>query len=135
MADMSTYLSDVTADYTTIELSVSPHSILVEQGKKNQIVYEFDDGSVQIATLSDSYFTVTLQWDWLDDTDKNTILDMYHSSTKAKGMENTFYWQHPRDGNTYTVRFLSVMNLQHDVRKPGAFVIPTVTLRVEGNKP
>lgn len=134
MVEMASYLDEVVADYTAVELQVTPHSILVEEGKKNQIVHEFDDGTVSVVTLSDSYFTVTLQWDYLVEADKDTILDLYHNTSKADGMENTFYWHHPRETNIYVARFLSVLNLRHEVQKPGAFVIPTVRLRIEGKK-
>jgi len=134
MVDMATYLDVVTADYTAIELSVNPHNILTETGQKNQIAHNFDDGTIDVVTLSDSFFTVTLQWDWLSDTDKSTILDMYHNSSKANGMAKTFYWHHPREDNIYVVRFLSAPEVENEAKKVNAFVIPTVTLRVEGKK-
>lgn len=134
MVDMASYLAVKTADYTTTELSVTPHSVLTEEGIKNQILHEFDDGSVDVVTLSDSYFTVTLQWDWLNSTDKNTILDMFHSASKANGMAKTFYWHHPLETNIYVARFMSAPKINNESDKPGAFVIPEVTLRIEGKK-
>ena len=134
MVDMASYLAVKTADYTTTELSVTPHSVLTEEGVKNQVLHEFDDGSVDVVTLSGSYFTVTLQWDWLNVTDKSTILDMYHSASKGNGMARTFYWHHPLENNIYVVRFMSPPNVDIEANKVGAFAIPSVTLRVEGKK-
>jgi len=135
MPDMSTYLSDVTADYTAVELSISPQNIMVEEGQKRQYVHEYDDGDLYVVTTSNSYFTVTIQWDWISDADAAIVLAFFHDATKADGMARSFYWHHPVDGNIYTVKFGSDLTLTDEVSKIGAKVIPAITLRVEGNKP
>lgn len=137
MVDISTYLSDKTADYTTTELSVAPQNIMTEEGRKNQIVYEMDDSSPYVVNLSDSWFNMTLEWTYLSDTggDAETILQMYHDSNRANGSENTFYWQHPKDGNTYTVRFMTPLRRVYKANMPDGKSVAQVTLRIEGKKP
>lgn len=134
MVDMANYLDVKVADYTTVELSVTPDNVMTEEGKKNQIIHEFDDGTVNVVTLSDSYFTVTLQWGLISSSDKDSILDMFHSETKANGMARTFYWQHPIDGHTYVVRFMSELNISVEEEKVNVYTISTTKLRVEGKK-
>ncbi|NCC45138.1 MAG: hypothetical protein EOM18_16500 [Clostridia bacterium] len=137
MPDMSTYLSSKTADYTTTELSVTPHNVMTEESVKNQIIYELDDASAFVVNLSDSYFLVTLEWTYLSDssTDAETILDFWNHSTKGNGSERTFYWQHPIDGKTYTVRFMTPLRRVRSVDKPSGYAVSQITLRVEGKKP
>ncbi len=134
--EMYDYLSSVTADYTTTELSVAPQEILTSIGTKSQVVHKFDDGSVSVISLSDSsYFDVFLQWNIISDSDAGTIMDFWHDTSKANGMENTLYWQHPTDGHTYTVRFMEPLRR---VQKGGVVnyqEVSQVKLRVEGYKP
>ena len=106
-AEMYDYLTTITPDYTATTLSVTPHSVLSQMIKKAQVVHEFDDGNISVATLgSTAFFEVTLQWDILTASDAGTILDFWADSAKANGMERSFYWQHPVDGHTYVVHFL-----------------------------
>jgi len=135
MADMSTYLSDVTADYTTTELSISPQNVMVEEGRKQQYIHEYDDGTLDVITTSDSFFLITIQWDWVTDSDADIIVDFFEDDVKGYGTSRTFYWHHPVDGNVYTVRFASDIVPTDEVEKVGAKVIPPIVLRVEGNKP
>ena len=131
---MADYLSPKTADYD-YTLAISPHNVMREAGDKNQVITEFDDGSVDVTGISDqSYFTLTLQWkQGSGDTDHETILDLWHATAKANGRKRTFYWTHPVDGNSYTVRFLTPL-----VRafSPGLIIdVEQITIRIEGNKP
>ena len=134
---MADYLSSLAADYTTTELSVAPQKVLVEESDKNQVVHESDDPtSLSVTTLSDqSVFTVTLQWTAITDSDAQTIYDFYNSSTKANARENTFYWQHPTDGNTYTAMFLGPMKKLQHYNFPNHREISQIKLRVLGTKP
>jgi hypothetical protein len=132
---MASYLSDVTADYTSTELDIPSHRVLVEEGEKRQYLHEYDDGDLDVVTASDSMFKVTLQWDWVSDTDAAIIMDFYENETKGAGTRRSFYWQHPVDGNTYTVKFSSDISWQDVVDFVNAKVIPSVTLKVLGNKP
>ena len=131
---MASYLSSVAADYTATELSVAPQKILVEDGQKNQIIHEFDDGSINVVALSDIFFNVTLQWTYITESEKDIIIDMYYNSAKADGSANTFYWPHPRETKTYVVRFITNPVVQIESSKPLGFVIPEVKIRVEGVK-
>lgn len=137
MVDISTYLSNKTADYTTTEFSVSPQNVMTEESVKNQILYEMDDATPYVVSLSDSYFFVTLEWVYLSTTggDAETILDFWHDSNKGNGYERTFYWQHPKDGNTYTVRFASPLTRVYKAQLPSGKAISQLKLRVEGKKP
>lgn len=135
MSDMSTYLSDVAADYTTTSLAVTPQNVMPEEGDFNQVVRKMDDGSHVVTTLSGSIFTVTLQWTYLSSTDAQTILDFYHDTAKAKGRERTFYWLHPVDGNYYTVRFLGPLRRVYKSNMPNGTEISEMQLEVVGNKP
>ncbi|MFO8016709.1 MAG: hypothetical protein R6U32_06395 [Candidatus Woesearchaeota archaeon] len=133
--EMKTYLNAVTADYTATELQVTPQRTITEDGNKNQVVHEADDGTISVTTFSDdSIFTVTLQWDVLEEADANTIVDFYHDSTKANGRERTFYWHHPTDGNIYTVRFMGPLQRVWDTKIGLHRKVSQVELRVEGYK-
>lgn len=135
MVSMASYFSGTkVADYTTTELSVAPQKVMVEDGQKNQIIHEFDDGIIDVVTLSDIFFNVTLQWTCITESEKDIIIDMYYSSSKADGSTNTFYWPHPRESSTYVVRFMTNPVVQTESDKPFSFVIPEVKIRVEGVK-
>jgi len=132
---MADALSNVVADYTTTELSVTPQNIMTEQADKNQRIYTADDGSITVVSKSSiTIFTVTLQWDYLSSTDAATVSDFFFSATKGNGMERTFYWQHPTDTKTYTVRFASPLSRSFRAGVPNYIGIPQVTFRVMGKK-
>jgi hypothetical protein len=134
---MYDYLSSVTADYTSTELSVSPQAVMTERGKKgHQIVHEADDASEQVVSLAtDSVFYVTLQWTAISESDAGTIIDFFHDNTKAKGLARSFYWQHPKDGHTYTVKFRSQLERRYRVRLGSYQEVAEVRIKVLGNKP
>jgi len=132
---MASYFSGTkVADYTTTELSVVPQKILVEDGQKNQIIHEFDDGAIRVVTLSDIFFNVTLQWTYITESEKDIIVDMYYNSSKSNGSVNTFYWPHPKETSTYVARFMTNPVVQNESDKPFGFVIPEVKMRIEGVK-
>ena len=130
---MADYLSVVTPDYTTTTLSVKPHKVLSEVGNKNQEVHFADDGSEERISLDDSsIFYVTLQWNTITSSDAGTILDFYHDSNKGNGIARTFYWEHPKDGNTYVVRF--DQEIGRNYFQPTYQEINSIRLRVLGKK-
>lgn len=130
------YLSAVAADYTTTTLSVTPQVIMDEDGNKRQIVHEADDGTVTVVSLSaDTVFDVSLQWDTITPANATAIMDFYHDAAKANGQERTFYWEHPLDGCTYTVRFMCKLDRIYSTKQPGFRRIKKVTFRVVGTKP
>jgi hypothetical protein len=131
MADMSTYLPTKTAEYTTTELTLIPQVKLTEEPVIPQAYHEFDNGDLEVVSLADVYFKVTIQWDYLSDIDGATLLDFYHD--KTEGMKKSFYWQHPLDSNTYVARFLAPLTIQ-DVGKKVAKDTPIITLGIEGVK-
>ncbi len=134
---MYRYLSAVTADYTSTEIDIVPQETLTELLEKKQVMHEYDDGSIDVVSFSDSvFFTVTLQWDTIVEEDAAIIFDFYASSTKANGIERTFYITLP-DGYTYTARFLKPLKRisTADLLGAGRQGIAQTTLRIEGNKP
>jgi hypothetical protein len=133
--EMFDYLNDTVADYTTEELSVTPQRVLTSVGEKSQVAHKFDDGSRGVVSISDqSYFTVSLQWDVISKSDKGTIMDLYHSTTKANGMEYTFYWQHPTDSHTYVARFLEPLRTVIKGSIPSYREVSQIKLGIEGRK-
>ena len=131
---MSDYLPTKTADYVTETLNIPPQNTLQEQVERKQIVHEFDDGSVDVHTIGNIYFVVTLQWDSLSQSDAGTIFDLWNLPAKANGRKKTFYWDHPIDDKTYVVRFMSPLTRVDEHARPGRQAIQSVTLRVEGVK-
>ena len=133
MVDMSVYLETKVADYTATTLSISPHDMLVEEGQKRQYFHEFDSGDLDVVTTSGSFFTVQLQWDFLNNADAAAILDLYHNTAKANGKKKTFYWLHPVDGNTYVVRFNSDLS-QIETADRLSKSTEQITFKIEGVK-
>lgn len=130
---MFNYLGSKTADYTTTTLQVSPQVSLPMAGDKSQVMHDLDDGSLSVVGLSStSFFDVQLQWSYINETDKVTIMDFWHNPLKADGRRRTFYWLHPTDGHTYTAQFTSPLIVE---QRPGTMGIQTITLRVTGVKP
>ena len=133
---MAGVLNDLAADYTAITLDIIPDETLPEMGDKTQKTHKFDDGSIKVYSRSDqSYFDVTLNYLGLGEEEAGTILDLWHSPAKANGLENTFYWQHPKEVNIYTVRFMGVITKVHNGNHGQYVSIKSIKLRVEGNKP
>lgn len=134
--EMYDYLSDKTADYTDTELDISPHDVMEEMGAKEQVEHKFDDGQVSIVTLSsDTYFFVNLVWNHLTDADSGTIFDFWNDENKANGRARSFYWSHPRDGHTYTVKFATDLGRSYNAVIGSRSSISGMRLRVLGNKP
>lgn len=133
---MADYLPDKLADYTTTTLSVVPQKTMLEEADKNQIVHEADDGTLSVVSLSDqTKFTVTLQWDSITNDESDTIMDFFMNNLKGNGRERTFYWEHPTDGNTYTVRFLQPLSKTYTAGFVSYKAVNQTQLRVEGVKP
>ena len=131
---MYRYLTAKTADYTATILDIPSQVSLPQTGDKNQVIHDFDDYSVAVVGLSSgNIFDIQLQWSYVSIPNKATLMSFWHDTTKADGYRRSFYWKHPTDDHTYTVRFTS--SLTTDERPGGLHGIPTVSLRVEGNKP
>ena len=139
--EMYSYLSSLTADYTTIFDATAegqkPQVLLTETIYRKQIPHEYDSGALDVVTLSSVvYFKVQLQWDVITEAKAGLIFDLYASTSKANGIANTFYITLP-DEKTYTVRFLSpvVRTVTPGLFSGGLRSIAPVTLNVEGKKP
>ena len=131
--EMWDYLSEVAADYTATELSISPDSTIIESGAKNQVVHTGDDGSEEIVTRSStSRFYMTCVWNNRTASVAGTIFDMHHDTDKANGIANSIYLDHGTDGHTYTVRFAEPLN--RTITMP-EFHSMSVKFRVLGRKP
>lgn len=128
---MYNFLPEVTADCTDI-LMVNPQSVMPSKGRKNQIVHTFEDGRESVAIVSDtSIFEVELQWGYVSDAERSTIMELFHNPTKANGSARSFYWQNPIDNNMYVVLFLTPLRT---VFKPALNIgIETMKLRVLGS--
>lgn len=129
--EMYDYLTNVSADYTSANLDVTPQKVLVEEGSKRVKINIGDDGSEErIALSSSTVFFVTLQWDVLSEADAGTIVDFYNDSAKANGNARSFQWDHPTDGHTYVVRFDGP--LSRSISVPTIHGIKQVKLKVLG---
>lgn len=127
---MADYLSQVTADYDSTQLNIDSQRILSEVPNVNQALHKFDDGSVEAVDFGgNESYTVELEWNALEASDTNTIIDFFMDSSKADKHANTFEWVHPTDGNTYCARFLTNPIKQI---KSGYYGIPRVKLHIEG---
>jgi hypothetical protein len=131
---MYRYLTAKAADYTATVLDIPSQVSLPQTGDKNQVAHDFDDYSVAVVGLSSgSIFDIQLQWSYVSEANKDIIMDFWHNSSKADGRRRTFYWQHPTQNKTYTVRFTSPLMTEE---RPGNIMsVQTLSLRVEGNKP
>jgi hypothetical protein len=106
---MYDYLSTISADYN-YTLSIAPHRQLVEQGEKNIKIKEYDDDSeTRIIRSTQTVFFVTLEWDYLSESNAGIIFGLYHDSAKACGTAKTFKWLNYAEPSarrhTYVVRF------------------------------
>ena len=134
--EMYDYLSEVTADYTDTELDIDCHEALQEMGEKVQHEHIFSDGQRGVVTMSaNSYFIVTLNMTLLSLSDSGLVMDMYHDEDKANGKARTFYWVHPRDGHTYTVKFMEALGSSFSALVSSRISHPAIKLFVVGNKP
>jgi len=105
---MANELSIGVADCIATELSVSPQDTLPVMSAKNQEILWLDDGTPYVVNYDDTTtYRVDLIFNDITNTDAGTIMDFWGSTSKANGMLNTFYWQHPTDGETYVARFIS----------------------------
>ena len=127
---MYNQLSVVTADFQEL-LDIPNHVVMPIAGSKPQMTHNFLDGRMAVVTLdSGSRFDVEIQFTYLTDAQKSTLLDFYHSTTKANGGENTFYWLNPVDDYAYTARFLTPLR---NVIKSGSInSAPTIGMRISG---
>jgi hypothetical protein len=91
-------------DYSVV-LEVVPTRIMTRKRTRNNFEYEFEDGQTRVVNLSDVKEEIELQWDYISETDRETILDWYHNSSKANGIKNTFWWEDPRSNEIEVVRF------------------------------
>ena len=72
---MRGYLTAKTAGYN-YTFTVVPHDIIEQSGDKHQIIHEFDDGSVKVASVSSqSYFEEILKFDVLTVAELAAIYD------------------------------------------------------------
>lgn len=133
---MGDYLNIIEADYTAEELNIVPQRTLSDSANRIQNLYEADDGTVNVTTFSKNiFFDISLEWEILTLTETSFIESLWVSYTKANGREKTFYWVHPSDGYTYTVRFMTPLTRVQRGNICDYRTISSITLRVEGIKP
>lgn len=132
---LADHLGSVSADYN-YSLNLICHASIPKTGNKNQIIHEFDDGSVAVAAMSDnSWYDVEVDFFLLTSANATELFELYNNPSYANGSERTFYWYHPIDARYYTVRFMSPVILVDEHNFPGYARAEKVTLRVEGTKP
>ena len=130
---MYNYLLPKTADYTTEILSIPSQVLIPQTGNKDQVIHTFYGGGVAVVTMSNtSFFDISIQWTNISAANKIILMDLWHNPLKANGRDRTFYWTHPKDGHTYTARFMSALGFNEGTVLMG--VSPT-SLRIEGTKP
>lgn len=128
------YLSSVTADYVASDLTTQSHGEIIETGGVNGEIIEYDDNSeTRIVWDDDSVFYVNFQLNALVPSDAGTIFDWYNDKNKANGIYKSFYWVHPTDGHTYTVRFNT--ELSRGIRPPEIHAFRSIQMKILGNKP
>lgn len=133
---MGDYVISKEADFTAEELTIVPQRTLQDTADRLQTVFEADDGTINVTSFSDTnFFDVTMQWDLLTIEESEVIESFWLSVSKANGRARTFYWVHPSDGYTYTVRFMSPLTRVQEGNRGSFRGINSITLRVEGIKP
>ena len=132
---MIDFLTQVTADYN-YTLEIPAQDVMPIRHSKRQIVHTYDDGSVDVAAISDATFYVAeIKFDVLTDEQAEIILDLWDDPEKANGSERTFYWENPKDYMVYVVRIMNedlTELIQHRLGEYTA--IDSIILRIEGHK-
>jgi len=129
------FLDDVVADYD-YTLIIDAQDTMPTTVPKNQIRHRFDDGSSSCASLADNVFpTVEFPLSVLTEEDAATILDLFSDPLKANGGERSFYWENPKDGQTYVVQFLNDDITKTDQHRLGEYTsIDRIILLIIGYK-
>jgi len=131
-AEMYDYLDEVTPDYIGVTLDIQHNNMTMERGSINQVVH-ISDGADEVAVSLDTkpIFYVTCPYEVLNEANVGTIFDLYYDPVKANARGNSFQWDHPTDGHTYTVKF--AMDLDREVRlNKLSFGLGSVVLKVLG---
>jgi len=106
--EMADYLSVVAPDVADI-LDIDPQGELIIDLDENQVVNTTDGGAEEVFEHPGGpAFTVTIAWEYLSQADATTVWALYFTLTKANGLDSSFSWVHPTDGNTYVVKFETV---------------------------
>jgi len=129
---MDRFLPIISADCSHLDvLAIAPQKTINNPGRKNQIVHEFEDfRNAVVSVNSSNIFEIEMQWDYLTESERSTILELFHAETKANGSARTFYWAHPIENNAYVLRFLAPLRT---VYKPGLQGVETIKCRVHGS--
>jgi hypothetical protein len=127
--DLSLYLPDGTADYD-YTLEIAPSKAVVHEYPARQVVVQADDGSSKVIDLGGAaYAVITLEWQYLTESEMDTLADLYLNASKANRLARSFYWKHPRDDtHKYVVRFAVPLSI---AREAGHLYVSTgqVTLK------
>lgn len=103
---MYSYLSALAADHN-YTLTLSQTNGINYQPIREQYVEMYDDDTEERIDVDDEYtFVIDINWKDLTKEENHTVIDFFYSISKGYGIVQTFYWEHPTDGYTYTVRFL-----------------------------
>ncbi|HAR98399.1 MAG TPA: hypothetical protein DCS11_05830 [Syntrophus sp. (in: bacteria)] len=110
LAEMYDYLPTVSpdADYTLglTPYAIHPQGVVVEEGRKNQVIHVADDNSEERISFSDdAILRVRFTWETLTAAESGTIVDFYYNPLIGNALQRSFKWKHPDDGHTYVVRW------------------------------
>jgi len=132
--EMYDYLSVATPDYNYI-LDIKPQAVIVEDGRKNVKIKEYDDTTeTRIIKSNATVFYVTLQFNYLSESDAGIIFDLYHNTSKGIGTKQSFAWNHYGEPtgrrHRYVVRFAEP--LSRTIRKTEIYGYSQIRLKVLG---
>ena len=103
------YVSTVTPTVDQI-LEIEPQAVLTEIVTKNDGICIGDDGSEERYEFTGNIIAyIVVRFDILSQADSGTVIDFFYSSSKGKGLLNSFKFAHP-DGHIYVVRFATDMS-------------------------
>jgi len=133
-AEMWDHLAEVTADYTAIELNITPSKILPFTPYLPQIQHQMDNGSFTTIDTGSLYYIGRIQWDYLTASNHGIIFNLYSDPLKANLLGRSIYWVHPVDGHSYTMFFHSKLTSNYVFG--GTYLqINPVDIRIVGRKP
>ena len=127
-------LSPVAADYTAEELNIGPTSLTqVQMTPKN--IYTRGDGSDGVVKKGALYFIATAKWDIITEAHHDYIADLYNAVLKGDETARSLYFDHPKDGHSYTFYFNSEVKGEYLTGVDGYMKIGPTKLRIVGRKP
>ena len=102
----SNYLPTIQADYIDDIFLLRPNKSIEFQFDKPTSSFVPDGGISDIVDLSDYFdIIINLNFDYLNQTNKNFILDLYLDDYKADGLNKSFIFKYPGESEYYICKF------------------------------